>query len=285
MKRRTFLKLAGFSLWVYGCGSDNEEVASNPQRTDPNLPFPELGRISSQDIFGFDEAGNLYLVRPRTGQVERLDSQGQVVWSSGERGIQAGQLNTPVALAVDSQQRVWVLDRGLARLQRFDAQGNLEGDFAEGILNLPQDVVFDGTNLLVSDAGNQRVAVLNLNGLLVEQFGPPRLNFPRGLGLDGEGRVHVVDSGASRIAVFSSGGDFQTFYGGSGTNAAEFIHARGLAIRTQDGLIAIADGIARDIEFFSPELNSLGHLVTPDLQPVDLTFGPDGQLFVHGEQV
>lgn len=290
MQRREFLHWLGLAVILNGCGSSDAGVAGN---TNPTLPVPSAGspgfvppilvRLSQDSVTASGPNGNLYEAFPRTSEIRCSDGSGRVAWSFLRRGLVAGRLNTPIALAVDGQGRTWVADAGLGKVLVLDDRGNFLLESGPGSLSLPQDIVVNDSRVFVSDANNHRVAVFDLNGALVNSFGSDRLNFPRGLALDPVGNLHVVDSGANKLFVYSAAGSFLQSYGGPGRGAGLFRSCRGIAVRSQDGLIAIADLVGGSLEYFSASLQSLGEVPSPGLQVRDLQFSPDGNLHLYYE--
>lgn len=276
MQRRDFLRYSALTVsgLAIGCGSSESDVVFNP----PSLGQPTLARTLLDGRFRFDDQGNRYEIQPDTATITRFSPAGAQVWQVTRKGIGEGEMDTPVALAVDSRAVIWVLDRGLARLQLLDGNGNFVRNV--GSLQLPQDVVIGGSRVYVSEAHRRQIAVFDLDGNLLGRFGT-NLNYPRGLALDAAGRLHIADTGNGDIDVYSPEGTPVTAYGGSGEGAGKFRHPISVAIRQADGLIAIVDAVDGNIELFGPDLQLLGTLSVP-LQPLDLEFGPDGQLYVGG---
>ncbi len=288
MNRRNFIRVCGLSLLLAGCGnSSNSDTVVSASPTVPGGPLgisssPTVGREGQDVVFAFDAQGNAYEIQPRTARVTRLSPSGQVVWETGTKGLAANQLDTPIALSADTQGRLWVLDRALGKLVLLDvASGAVAGEVAQRQLGVPQDVVVGPSQVYVSDVLNHRVAVFSLNGQPLANLNRAPLEYPRGLALDSDGRVHVVDAARHEVIVFSPDGTEVATYGGSGAGQGRFRHSRGLAIRAVDGLIAVVDSVEADIKLFSASLQPLG-IVAPDVQPLDVQFGPDGQLYVSG---
>ena len=281
MHRRTFLQLAGMSLLVYGCGTENNDVVVNPGPGVVPSPgssngLPPVARLSQEDVFAFDGAGGVYEAQPVTGRVQKVGS-----WSVNAKGLGPNQVDTPVAVAVDETSRVWVADRGLGRVQLFDGRtGSPAGTYGDSYLRVPQDVAISGNRAYVSDALLHGVAVFDMTGTNVARIGTD-MNYPRGIAFDPTGRLHVVEAGTHRVRIFSRDGQPQGSYGAPGGAVGAFVHPRGIAIRATDGLIAVADSAQGDLEFFSSDLRSLGNF-RPGLQPLDLQFGPEGALYLTG---
>ena len=289
MLRRDFLRIVAVAWAAAGCGSTGDTSTNSGAFTSPSAPAVNgfLGRVSSQDFFLFDSSGTPFVIRTKQGKVERLNAQGASLWTTGPSGIGAQDLNTPVGLDSDLQQRVWVVDRALARLVRFSAQGVFQGVFSQGLLGMPQDIKFFDGSLYVSDALNARIAILNLDGALTGEIRSPELSYPRALAFDSRGRLHVVNSGSWPLLVFSPQGQLLGRYGRGARDTidpkGQLAYALDIWIRNNVGQVAIADPVRAVIQFFDLDGNSISNLVVPGIQPRRLSFAPSGELFVFGD--
>jgi len=190
-----------------------------------------------------------------------------------------------VALTVDPQNRIWLLDRALSKLLLLDDIGQpLQVLAPPPAMLRPQDVVAGPSQIFVSDGYRHRILIFSLTGQFLTAFGQDDLlNYPRGMAIDSHQRLHLVDTGNNRVVIFSLDGRFITSYG-----QGLFLHARGLDI-SRDGLIAVGDSVGQAIHLFSPQLAPLGSL-TPSWQgqtvtPLDLQFAPTGTLQILAEPV
>ncbi len=77
----------------------------------------DMAFLPSGDVFISDGYGNRRVVH--------FDKQGRFVKAWGEEGTGPGQFALPHAIAIDSQQRIYVADRNNARIQVFDTEGKL----------------------------------------------------------------------------------------------------------------------------------------------------------------
>lgn len=69
----------------------------------------------------------------QTGRVMKFAADGTFIREWGQLGTDHGDLRTPHALEIDSQNRLWVADRGNHRLELFDLDGNyLESRYSYG---------------------------------------------------------------------------------------------------------------------------------------------------------
>ena len=101
------------------------------------------------------------------------------------------------------------------RIQKFSPEGEFlqawgyfgQAEAPEGFWG-PRDVLVDADNrVFVTDTGNKRVVVFDLDGNFITQFGVAGLGAgefdePIGLAMDAEGRLYVADTWNQRIQTF-----------------------------------------------------------------------------------
>lgn len=69
----------------------------------------------------------------RTGRIMKFAADGTFIKQWGRIGTDHGEFRTPHAMEIDSQDRLWVTDRGNHRLEIFDLEGNyLESRYSYG---------------------------------------------------------------------------------------------------------------------------------------------------------
>jgi DNA-binding beta-propeller fold protein YncE len=163
------------------------------------------------------------------GAVFRLRADGEPL---GEIG--AATLQRPTGLAIDSAgERLFVADSKAHRIYVFDAAGSLlqtwgERGEADGQLNAPTHLAFYDDKLYVTDTLNSRVQVFDAhNGEFLSTFGQRGLymgNMPRpkGVALDGAGRIYVVESYYDYLLVYDAEGRLLLPLGGSGNGIGQF---------------------------------------------------------------
>jgi DNA-binding beta-propeller fold protein YncE len=72
----------------------------------------------------WDKAGTTYISDGYiNSRIAKIDKNGNWLKSWGEPGNQPGQFSTPHSIAIDSEDRVYVADRGNRRIQVFDTDG------------------------------------------------------------------------------------------------------------------------------------------------------------------
>jgi DNA-binding beta-propeller fold protein YncE len=122
-KGHTVLKFspAGQLLMTIGTGG----VAGDPPRA---LSEPtDIVTAPNGDIF-IAEAHNAQFINEPTagavGRISKYSADGTFIKSFGQWGFERGEFRGPHALAMDSQGRLFVADRGNNRIQIFDQDGN-----------------------------------------------------------------------------------------------------------------------------------------------------------------
>jgi DNA-binding beta-propeller fold protein YncE len=172
------------------------------------------GRFGYPTDVVIDHAGNFYV--SEYGENDRIqvfspDRTWLRQW--GGHGYEPGQFLRPRALAIDSNDRIFVADSCNHRIQVFDTDGKLLAIWgrrgtAPGEMSYPYDLAIgpDGC-LYVCEYGNQRVQKFTLDGKSLGIWGEPgrapgQLNNPWALAVDRQGSVSVIDSNNHRVQRF-----------------------------------------------------------------------------------
>ncbi len=173
--------------------------------------------------------GGLFVADAELGFVVRLDARGEPLGAVGR-----GQLKRPTGVARDPLSgRLFVADTAAHDIKVFDASGALqrligrrgEGD---GEFNFPTHLAFVQGELYVTDTLNNRVQVFDAEGERVSRkLGARGLTLgslvrPKGVAVDSEANVYVVESYYDSLLVFSGRGEFLLPIGGTGTATGRF---------------------------------------------------------------
>lgn len=170
---------------------------------------------------------------------------------------------------------------GLLFLRNIGAPGSGDGQF-----NGPEQVAIVGTDLFVTDFGNNRVQRFNkTTGAFVSKFGiagssPGQLSQPTGLVYSSAtGLLYVSDVGNDRISSFTVGGLFVAQFGSLGTGDGQINNPFVLAIDRRGNIYAADSGNNRVVKF-----NSRGsyvrNIASGYLQPLGLTIDPADHLWL-----
>ena len=178
-----------------------------------------------------------------------------------------GQWILPIAMALDSQQRVYVTDEHLNRITVFDLDGNFIKQWGEvgtdpGQMNAPGGIAICGEDTIyVVEQRNNRVQRFNTDGESIGMWGeagdgPGQFNMPWGVGLDNNGQVYVADWRNDRIQRFTRDGQYVATIGTSGAGEGQLSRPSGVCIDS-DGYVYVSDWGNERIQLF----NSYGEFV------------------------
>lgn len=189
----------------------------------------------------------LYVADAELGVVCELRLDGTPV-----RRIGAGLLKRPTGLVRDpASGRLFVADTVAHDIKVFAADGSLlqtigrrgEGD---GEFNYPSHLAWAQGALYVTDTLNNRIQVFDSQGrLLPRKLGSRGLFIgnlvrPKGVSVDSEGNIYVVESYYDSLLVYSPKGEFLLQVGGTGTATGRFYLPAGVWVDAKDR-VHIAD--------------------------------------------
>ena len=190
--------------------SKGEKLMEIGQRNQPapkwsgqpfNRPTSAAIMPSNGDVYVSDGYGN--------SRVHVYSASGEYKLSWGSPGIDAGQFIRPHNIAMDANDRVYVVDRECHRIQIFDAVGNFitmwNNIHRPDAMVLWQDQIYIGElngMVGVDDAPGlgHRVSIYDLNGNLLTRFGDPeegegpgQFIAPHGIAVDSHGDLYVSE--------------------------------------------------------------------------------------------
>ena len=185
--------------------------------------------------------GALYVADADLGFVARLDRAGNPVAQIGK-----GVLKRPAGLARDAAQRLlYVADTYAHDVKVFDDEGRLvqligrRGE-ASGEFNYPTHLALARGELYVTDTMNSRVQVFAAGGeVLDRKFGRRGLSIgdlvrPKGVAVDNENHVYVVESYYDHLLVFGRSGEFMLPIGGVGQETGRFFLPAGVWVDSRN---------------------------------------------------
>lgn len=144
----------------------------------------------------------------------------------GQPGEGDGEFKSPIGIAIDRQDVLYVTEFHGNRVQKFDTDGKFIGKFpvAEhpgGIAVHADGRVFVAPMLL------HKIVVYGTGGEQVAEFGElgegdGQFNQPGGLAFGPDDELYVCDQSNHRIQVFTAEGKFLRKFGGHGTEPGQF---------------------------------------------------------------
>lgn len=278
IRRRT----GGIAGWIGALGLLGALTATAPAQAQsacpgaaPSCPYTISSQIGQRGggVLRFPQSvaigpdGSVYVADQSSSVVQVFGPDGSFRREVGRAGTRPGELTSVGAIAVASDNTLFVAD-GSNRIDRFDAAGNFLGSFGRrgtgvGEFNFGKGggndapagggLVTSGNLLFVSDSLNDRVQRFNLDGSGgVEIIPPGRLYNPRGLAIRGQ-RLIIADDKNHRLVVTDFGGRvIRTVGSGQGARGNQFSFPFGVAIDPQ-GRVFVADDINQRVLRFGPQ--------------------------------
>jgi tripartite motif-containing protein 71 len=195
-----------------------------------------------------DSLGNVYVTD--NTHVQKFDSQGKFLTKWGTQGTGDGQFTLALAIAIDPQNQVYVVDIDNNVVQKFDGSGKFllkwgEKGSGEGQLNKPTSVAIDAQgNVLVADAFTGRLQKFDSNGRFLSRVFLGAVDGlgigPVALAVGNQGQIYIGEYAHGRVVEFDSSGKLLAAWGNTGTSDENMSEAGGLAL-DKDGSVYVAD--------------------------------------------
>lgn len=133
----------------------------------------------------------------------------------GEFGVMEGQFTEPSGVAVNGQNDIVVADTNNHRIQVFDKEGRFKFQFGEcgkrdGQLLYPNRVSVNrvtGDFIVTERSPTHQIQIYNQYGQFLRKFGANILQHPRGVCVDHQGRIVVVECKVMRVIIFDMYGN------------------------------------------------------------------------------
>ena len=172
----------------------------------------------------------------------------------------------PFDLALDSNERIYVLGRGHdydtrgTRITVMDMNEEYYGTFAsygqgDGQFMWPSSIVIsDSYKIYVSDEYSHKISIMTLEGEFISSFGQlgnedGEFDGPNGLIFDNKNQLYVVDHRNGRIQVFDESGNFIRKFSSQGNNEGQLNLPWGITYTSNDRLYVSDWGNHRIQEF------------------------------------
>jgi DNA-binding beta-propeller fold protein YncE len=225
----------------------------------------------------------------------------ELVW--GRKGVQNGDFAKPRAVAIDRQDRLYIVDF-TARIQVYDRDGHYLGptwttpDYRNG---RPSGLSIDRDgNLLVSDSHYHCLRIYSIPDMTPGQeprelrviggeagTEPGQFGYISDAVQDEDGYFYVAEFGENqRISKLDASGKFVASWGAPGTGPGEFGRVRALAFRPNDPehLLYCADACNHRVQVFTRDgqlvrvWGEAGEAPGQLSYPYDLAFSPSGDV-------
>jgi len=203
-----------------------------------------------------------------------------------------------VGVRVDSQDRVYVFNRGAHPMVVFDPEGKLLGSWGEGVFATPHGLDIVDDVVYCVDAGDHTVKLFSLDGQPRQVIGTPGapgatgwagnydtlpggppFHRPTNVGIGAGGDIFVSDGYANcKVHRFDRAGQLIRSWGAAGRGPGQFRLPHG-ACTMPDGSVLIGDRLNDRVQRFSPDGSFLGQW-SDVRHPDDVYRDPSGVYFV-----
>jgi DNA-binding beta-propeller fold protein YncE len=216
--------------------------------------------MTTPQCVAVDAQDNIYVTDSELGKIFVFEPNGKFSRVIGSLKHGEGFFKHPTGIAVDSAaQRIYVTDTWRDQIFVMDMQGSVlqkigKSGSGEAEFNFPTEVRLDGPNLIVLDAMNFRVQVLDRSGTFqyaIGELGEEQGNLfrPKGLGVDSEGHLYIVEGLSGVVQVFDRQGELLYYFGKRGTGFGDFQLPTGLFIDRADH-VYVVDSYNRRVQMF-----------------------------------
>jgi len=220
---------------------------------DPNVAeyFEKPAGIATDSrgrlIFASTQRSVLFIIDREQKKIQRIQ---------GDRGLI---LQTPLGVAVDAKDNIFVSDPLQHMILKFDSNGHLLATIGgkEGVKNPTFMAIDEGRRrIYVVDSHLHQVLVFNLDSLeLKDRVGKRgekngEFNFPVGIAVGPDGSFAVTDTGSCTVQVFTPDYKFVRRFGAQGDRPGDFIRPKGIAI-DKEGNYWVVDAAFNNFQIFN----------------------------------
>jgi tripartite motif-containing protein 71 len=213
--------------------------------------------IDRSGFVAVDSLGNVYVAE--NNRVQKFDRNGMFLMKWGTPGSGDGQFALALAIAIDPQDNVYVVDLYNNVVQKFDSNGKFllkwgSPGSGEGQFKRPAAVAIDMQgNVLVADVDTGRLQKFDSNGKFLSQVFLGAVDGmvigPIALAVGDQGQVYVGEYAHGRVVEFDSSGKLLAAWGNTGTYEEQMSEAGGLALG-KDGTVYVADAFNHRVLVF-----------------------------------
>jgi tripartite motif-containing protein 71 len=222
-----------------------------------------MSGLQGADTTGFvalDSQGNVYITE--NTRVQKFDSNGKFLAKWGKAGTGDGEFGLALAIAIDAQDNVYVVDINNTEIQKFDSNGKFLVRWGgpgpgPGQFNLPTSVAIDKDgNVLVAEARTGRLQKFDSNGKYLSEESLGSVDGlgmgPVALAVGDQGQLYIGEYANGRVNEFDSTGKLLASWGNTGPYKDQISEAGGLALG-KDGTVYVGDAFNHRVLEYQPQ--------------------------------
>jgi DNA-binding beta-propeller fold protein YncE len=237
---------------IFDLKEQKYKFITRKEKSKEAMTTPQCVAVDAQD--------NIYVTDSDLGKIFVFEPNGKFSRVIGSLKHGEGYFKHPTGIAVDSAaQRIYVTDTWRDQIFVMDMQGSVlqklgKSGSGNAEFNFPTELRLDGPDLMVLDALNFRVQLLDRSGTFqsaIGSLGDERGSMfrPKGIGVDSEGHVYVVEGLSGVVQVFNRQGQLLYYFGKKGTGFGDFQLPTGLFIDHADH-VYVVDSYNHRVQMF-----------------------------------
>ncbi len=206
------------------------------------------------------------LSEPRTLDAGAKDPPIKFLLTWGKMGKEAGELHSPIGIAINAKDEIFVTEFKNNRVQKFSTEGKALLHFA--VEKMPGGIAVDKAGgIYVAPMMSHKICVYDETGKLLREWGKEgkgdgEFDQPGGIAIAKDGTVYVADQVNRRVQRFTPTGKFLGKWGEYGTKPGQFDGLDGIKNRTggphflafdRQGNLFTTEGKIGRVQKFTPE--------------------------------
>ncbi|MFH1422369.1 MAG: NHL repeat-containing protein, partial [Planctomycetota bacterium] len=244
-------------------------------------------------IFG----NELYIIDTRLACVHRYELEGDIfrrkpIMSYGSAGSGNGFFISPISIALNKKQDIYILDSSACSIQLFDTNGSFLLSFGKrgsgsGEMLRPVSLIMDNSeNIYVCDRQRRMVLIFKNNAFVQETDFSSNLVDPIDMKINPvTGQLAILDNGTKTVKVFNTDGELQMEVGVSTNSLADLSNCETLTYN-RIGEIFVVCNKGSVIKCFSTTGQFIGSMGGEDLSTANkFTIGSEGEMFLLSQKL
>ena len=184
----------------------------------------------------------------------------------GKSGKEAGELQSPIGIAINAKDEIFITEFKNNRVQKFSTEGKFLAQIP--VEKMPGGLALDGQGrIYVAPLMSHKICVYDESGKLLQTWGKEgkgdgEFDQPGGIAIAKDGTVYVADQVNRRVQRFTPEGKFLSKWGEYGSKPGQFDGVESIKSRTggphflafdDDGNILTTEGKLGRVQKFTPD--------------------------------